>query len=207
MPSKSALIKIAAFAGLGTGLVCLVDGLLWDLVPFNKYQGMFWLSFLPLILFFMKEQQDRRYLGNMLVSFVAGLAWGLLAIGAIMLLSPLGVVLLDIVIDLLICGLIVFVHKGLLGDTPFNAVACVFLGFALTLGCMTTSFPLAGALVPPMTLNGLDMLIIFTWGIAVTFALSWACDLLIGTFALKGAPPAGTQESPDGPQGAPRGGK
>ena len=36
------------FAGLGTGLVCLVYGLLWDFAPFNKYQGMFWLTFMPL---------------------------------------------------------------------------------------------------------------------------------------------------------------
>lgn len=41
MPPKSVLIKIALFAGIGTGLVCLVDGLMWDFTPFNNYQGMF----------------------------------------------------------------------------------------------------------------------------------------------------------------------
>lgn len=61
---------------------------------------------------------------------------------------------------------------------PLNAVACVFLGFAETLGCMQTSFPIAGELVPPMTLNGIDLFIIFTAGIAATFCLSWFCDLL-----------------------------
>lgn len=66
--NKQVLLKIAAIAVLGTGLVCLVDGLLWDLLPFNSYQGMFWLSFLPLILFFMKEQQDRKYLLDMWLS-------------------------------------------------------------------------------------------------------------------------------------------
>ena len=111
MPSKTMLIKIAAFAGLGTGLVCLIYGLLWDMLPFNKYQGIFWLSFMPLILFFMKERQDRKYLLNMFLSFAAGLIWGLLAIFAIVNLAPLGIIPLDIVIDLVICGLIVFVHK------------------------------------------------------------------------------------------------
>lgn len=189
MPPKSVLLKIALFAGLGTGIVCLVDGLIWDFVPFNKYQGMFWLTFMPLILFFMKEQQDRKYLANMWLSFVCGLIWGLIAIGAIMLIMPTGgPVVLDIVIDFLICALIVFVHKGLLGQTPFNAVACVFLGFAETLGCMQTSFPIAGQLVPPMTLNGFDLIIIFTWGLLVTFCLSFVCDTLIGKFVLSKLP-------------------
>ena len=190
MPSKSTLIKIALCAGLGTGLVCLVDGLLWDFVPFNKYQGMFWLTFMPLILFFMKEQQDRKYLLNMWLSFVCGLIWGLVAIAGIMVLAPVSPVILDIVIDFVICALIVFVHKGLLDKTPLNAVACVFLGFAETLACLQTSFPIAGELLPPMSLNGIDMLIIFTWGILVTFCLSFVCDLLIGKFVISKLPPA-----------------
>ena len=196
MPPKSVLLEIALFAGLGTGIVCLVDGLIWDFVPFNKYQGMFWLTFMPLILFFMKEQQDRKYLGNMWLSFVCGLIWGLIAVGAIMLIMPTGgPVVLDIIIDFLICALIVFVHKGLLDQTPFNAVACVFLGFAETLGCMQTSFPIAGQLVPPMTLNGIDLIIIFTWGLLVTFCLSFVCDKLIGKFVLSKLPaPAGTNQ-------------
>lgn len=136
MPPKSVLIKIALFAGIGTGLVCLVDGLMRDFTPFNKYQGMFWLTFMPLILFFMKEKQDRKYLLNMWLSFICGLAWGLVAIGAIAALSPAGPVILDVIIDFLICAAIVFVHKGLLNRTPLNAVACVFLGFAETLGCL-----------------------------------------------------------------------
>ena len=189
MPPKPVLLKIALFAALGTGIVCLVDGLLWDLVPFNKYQGMFWLTFMPLILFFMKEQQERKYLLNMWLSFICGLLWGLVAIGAIMLIAPVGgTVVLDIIIDFIICGCIVFVHKGLLDKTPLNAVACVFLGFAETLGCLQTSFPIAGELVAPMTLNGIDMLIIFTWGILVTFCLSWVCDKLIGKFVLSKLP-------------------
>ena len=106
-----------------------------------------------------------------------------------MLIMPTGgPVVLDIVIDFLICALIVFVHKGLLDQTPFNAVACVFLGFAETLGCMQTSFPIAGQLVPPMTLNGIDLVIIFTWGLLVTFCLSFVCDKLIGTFVLSKLP-------------------
>ena len=192
MPSKSTLIKIAVFAGLGTGIACLVDGLLWDFAPFNKYQGMFWVTFLPLILFFMKEHQERKYLINMWVSFVCGLLWGLLALGAIMTLSLMSPVLLDVVIDLVICGLVVFVHKGLLDKTPANAVACVFLGFALTLSCMTTGFTVGGQIVAPGTLNGIDMLIIFTWGLLVTFFLSWLCDVLIGKFVMA--------KLPDGPQ-------
>lgn len=194
MPSKSTLIKIAVFAGLGSGIACLVDGLLWDFAPFNKYQGMFWVTFLPLILFFTKEHQERKYLINMWVSFVCGLLWGLLALGAIMTLSLMSPVLLDVVIDLVICGLIVFVHKGLLDKTPANAVACVFLGFALTLSCMTTGFTVGGQIVAPGTLNGIDMLIIFTWGLLVTFFLSWLCDVLIGKFVMA--------KLPDGPQSA-----
>ena len=190
MPSKSTLLKIALFAGIGTGIVCLIDGLLWDFVPFNKYQGMFWLTFMPLILFFMKEQQERKYLLNMWLSFVCGLVWGLVAIAAIMVLAPVSPVVLDIVIDFVICALIVFVHKGLLDNTPFNAVACVFLGFAETLACLQTSFPIAGELLAPMSLNGFDMLIIFTWGILVTFCLSLVCDLLIGKFVISKLPPA-----------------
>lgn len=188
MPDAKTLVKIGAFAGIGTGTVCLVDGLIWDLLPFNQYQGMFWLTFMPLILFFMMENGTRKYLLNMWLSFACGLLWGLLATGAIMAFSSSGIVVLDIIIDLVICGLIVFVHKGLLGKTPLNAVACVFLGFAETLGCMQTSFPIAGELVPPMTLNGIDLFIIFTAGIAVTFCLSWFCDLLIGKFVFKGKP-------------------
>lgn len=188
MPSKATLIKIGAFAGISTGIVCLVDGLLWDLLPFNQYQGMFWLSFMPLILFFMREHQDRKYLLNMLLSFVCGLLWGLLAIAVIMTTSLAGVIVVDTLINLVICGLIVFVHKELLDATPLNAVACVFLGFAETLGCLTTSFPIAGQLVPPMTLNGIDLLIIFACGAAVAFAVSWAGDLLIGKFVFKGKP-------------------
>lgn len=194
MPSKTMLIKIAAFAGLGTGLVCLIYGLLWDMLPFNKYQGIFWLSFMPLILFFMKERQDRKYLLNMFLSFAVGLVWGLLAIFAIMNLAPLGIIPLDIVIDLVICGLIVFVHKGLLDKTPFNAVACVFLGFAQTLGCMLTSFPVFGELLPPASLNGIDLLIIFGLGTIAAFFVSLLCDALIGKFVFKGNPPAGPEE-------------
>lgn len=85
-----------------------------------------------------------------------------------------------------------FVHKGLLDRTPLNAVACVFLGFAETLGCLQTSFPIAGELLPPMSLNGIDMLVIFTWGTLVTFALSWVCDALIGKFVI------GKHPSPEG---------
>lgn len=193
MPDKSTLFKIAVFAGLGTGIVCLIDGLIWNYVPINKYQGMFWVTFLPLILFFMKENQDRKYLVNMWVSFVCGLLWGLLAIGSIMMLSPISPVFPDIVIDLVICGLIVFVHKGLLDRTPANAVACVFLGFALTLACMGTGFNVGGEIVAPMTLNGLDMLIVFTWGLAATFFLSLLCDAFIGKFVM-GKRPRGDQE-------------
>lgn len=183
------LIKIGLFAGLGTGITCLVYGLLWDFLPFNKYQGIFWLTFMPLILFFMREHQDRKYLLNMLLTFVCGLLWGLLAIGAIMLLNPAGPVVLDIVINFVICGLIVFVHKGLLDNTPFNAVACAFLGFAETLGCLKTSFPIFGELVPPMTLGALDLLVMFVCGLACTFVLSWFCDLLINKFVFHGQPP------------------
>lgn len=186
--NKQALIKIAAVAGLGTGIVCLVDGLLWDLIPFNGYRGMFWLSFLPLILFFMKEDQDRKYLVNMWLSFVCGLLWGLIALVAVKTLSPVGAVPADIVIDFLICGLIVFVHKGLLCNTLFNAVACVFLGFAETLGCICTGFIFNGELAMPGTLNGIDMLIVFTLGLIVTFFLSLLCDVLINKIVFKGKP-------------------
>jgi hypothetical protein len=41
-----------------------------------------------------------------------------------------------------------------------------------------------------MSLNGIDMLIIFTWGILVTFCLSLVCDLLIGKFVISKLPPA-----------------
>lgn len=197
MPSKETLIKIAVFAGLGTGLVCLVDGWLWDLLPFNKYQGMFWLTFMPLILFFMLENGERKFLINMWCSFACGLIWGLVAIGAIMVFGSTGPVVMDIIIDFLICGLIVFVHKGLLSNTPFNAVACVFLGFAETLGCLSTSYPIAGQLVPPMTLNGIDLIIIYSCGIIVTFCLSWFCDFLIGKFVFKGQPPLQPSASED----------
>lgn len=107
-------------------------------------------------------------------------------------MSPAGPVILDTIIDFLICAAIVFVHKGLLDRTPLNAVACVFLGFAETLGCLQTSFPIAGELLPPMSLNGIDMLVIFTWGTLVTFALSWVCDALIGKFVI------GKHPSPEG---------
>ena len=193
MPSKAMLVKIGVFAGLGTGIVCLIDGLLWDLTPFNSYQGIFWLTFMPLILFFMKEHQERKYLINMWLSFVCGLLWGLLGVGAIMLVNPSdlgGVIALDVIIDFAICFLIVFIHKGLLDRTVLNAVACVFLGFALTLGTLQTSFPIFGELMPPMSLNGIDMLVIFSWGIVVTFFLSLLCDILIGRFVFKGMPPA-----------------
>ena len=186
---RSTLMKIGLFAALGTGIVCLVYGLLWDFIPFNKYQGMFWLTFMPLILFFMKEHQERKFLLNMLLTFCCGLLWGLLAVGAIMVLNPAGTIVLDIVIDFIICGLIVFVHKGLLDATPFNAVACAFLGFAEALGCLQTSFPISGELVAPMTLGAPDLLILFVCGLACTFALSWLCDLLIGKFVFKGQPP------------------
>lgn len=186
---RSTLVKIGLFAGLGTGIVCLAYGLLWDLLPFNKYQGIFWLTFMPLILFFMKEHQERKYLLNMLLTFCCGLLWGLLATGAIMILNPAGPIALDIVINLVICAAIVFVHKGLLDSTPFNAVACAFLGFAETLGCLQTSFPIAGELTPPMTLGAPDLLILFVCGLACTFALSLVCDALIGKFVFRGQPP------------------
>lgn len=153
MPPKSVLIEIALFAGIGTGLVCLVDGLMWDFAPFSKYQGMLWLTSMPLILFFMKEKQDRKHLLNMWLSFICGLAWGLVAIGAIAALSPAGPVILDIIIDFLICAAIVFVHKGLLDRTLSNAVACVFLGFAETLGCLQTSVPRRGRAAAPYELE------------------------------------------------------
>lgn len=45
--------------------------------PVQQVPGNFWLTFMPLILFFMKENQDRKYLLNMWLSFICGLAWGL----------------------------------------------------------------------------------------------------------------------------------
>ncbi len=191
MPSKTMLLKIALMAGLGTGIVCLIAGLFWDLLPFNKYSGMFWLMFMPLILYFMRDNAPRAYLVNMLLSFVSGLLWGLLAIFCVMTLQSAGAVVIAVAIDFLICGLIVFVHKGLLGATPLNAVACVFLGFAETLGCLTTSYPLSGSLAAPGTLNGIDLLVIFAAGILVTFCLSWLCEKLVG----KVAPQAGQPQA------------
>jgi len=44
-----------------------------------------------------------------------------------MAIAPVSPIALDFVIDFLICALIVFVHKGLLDSTPFNAeLMCVF---------------------------------------------------------------------------------
>ena len=70
-------------------------------------------------------------------------------------------------------------------------------GFAETLGCLQTSLPITGELLPPMSLNGIDMLIIFTWGILVTFALSWVCDMLIGKFVMGKLPAPGGADAQD----------
>ena len=43
-------------------------------------------------------------------------------------------------------------------------------------------------LVPLMTLNDVDLIVIFTWSLLVTFCLSFVCDTLIGKFVLSKLP-------------------
>lgn len=43
---------IGALAGLGTGLAVLVVAVVFNLIPNNKYAGVFWMCFLPLVVFY-----------------------------------------------------------------------------------------------------------------------------------------------------------
>ena len=43
-------------------------------------------------------------------------------------------------------------------------------------------------LVPLMTLNDVDLIVIFTWSLLVTFCLSFVCDKFIDKFVLSKLP-------------------
>lgn len=182
---------IGALAGLGTGLAVLVVAVVFNLIPNNKYAGVFWMCFLPLVVFYSQEKTDKKDLINIWCSFVVGLIWGYIGVIITPPLQAMGTWAFIIVEFFIIEVLILYVHKGLLGHTILNRVSSVFLGFALSIAASTSYF-WSGKLsatfqLLPMEQNftQIDLFIIFTIGCVVCLINEVACNLIIGNYMKK----------------------
>lgn len=79
MDKKTGMV-IVILIGLGSALPIWIFGMCYDLAPFNKYVGVFWMCFLPLAIYYSAEHPQLKSVLNMICSFVLGLGWGYLGV-------------------------------------------------------------------------------------------------------------------------------
>lgn len=204
--SKKMAIIIGALVGVGSAIPIFVFGLAYDLIPFNKYAGVFWMCFIPLALYYSSEQPQMKNLLNMTLSYILGLCWGYLGVVITPAVKMQGVIVFAVVEYLILVFLILFVTKGLLGKTLFNNVPCTFIGFALSIAASTTRFwsghmdtETFQLLPTESNWNQLDLFVIFICGIVMTILAELLCKVIIGSYMKKhgGTPLASHETSTD----------
>lgn len=172
---RSIGLCIAISAGIVAYLLCTVMGFL----PFIQY---LWIGFLSMIIYFsVGVHKDAKTYLKMFCSFLCGLAWGQLSnliYMSVFSANPLAAGLLD---NIILVGVMVWVHTALLGNTVFGFLPTAFLGFAETVGFWGRPFPAQGlGMMGSMsTPTGLGYLIVyFLFGLAFAFLVETITDLL-----------------------------
>lgn len=191
---KKTRFAIGTLVALGTAVAIFVGGLIFDLVPDNKYVGVFWMLFMPVALFYMldDERRKRKFIINLLCSFSVGLLWGWISVITTPLLKPFGELSVALVEYFIIMVLIMFVHGPLLKNTVFNVIPATFIAFALSIASSTTMWWTGKVnyetfqLVPiDKPWDQLDLLIIFVLGCGMTWLIETTCGLFVGAYLKK----------------------
>jgi uncharacterized membrane protein YfcA len=199
---KKILFAIGTLVALGTALAIFVGGLVFDLVPFNNYVGVFWMLFIPVALFYMLDdaRRKRKFIINMLCSFAVGLVWGWVSVITTPLLKSYGEIPFALVEYLVLMFLIMFVHGPLLKNTVFNVIPAVYMAFALSIASSTTMW-FSGHIDPKTFLplpidkpwNQLDLLIVYIIGCGMTWLIETVCIIFVEAYLKKKNPEAGHQ--------------
>lgn len=193
MDKKTSLI-IGELVALGTATAIFVGGLIFDLVPFNKYVGVFWMMFIPVALFYMmdEEKRQKKLLINLFCSFAVGLVWGWISVITTPLFKSFGEISFALVEYFIIMVLIMFVHGTLLKNTVFNVVPAAFMALALSIASSTTMWwtgkvdYVTFQLIPiDKAWNQLDLLVIFALGCAMAWLIDTCCALCVGAYLKK----------------------
>jgi hypothetical protein len=191
---KKMRFVIGTLVALGTGLAIFVGGLVFDLVPFNKYVGVFWMLFIPVALFYMldDERRKRKFIINMLCSYAVGLIWGWISVITTPLLKPFGEIPFALMEYFIIMVLIMFVHGPVLKNTVFNVISVTYMAFALSIASSTTMWwtgKISNETFQPVPIdkawNQLDLLIIFVIGCGMTWLIETCCGLFVGAYLKK----------------------
>lgn len=179
---KKTQIMIGFLAAFGGGFIIFILGMAYDLVPFNTYSHQFWIIFLVFILYFAIGGEIKN-IPSMTVSYICGLVWGFLSCVSAYLWQASNHTLFAFINYFLIASLIVFVHKGLLGNTVFGNPMAAFLGMALSIFVATCSVPSStGEYLAPNTWNFVDLFIIYLIAIFLCFFVSIFTGFLIKNY-------------------------
>lgn len=186
-------LTCTALAAIGSGLGLFICGFILEIFPTNPYRGVFWMVMLPMVLFYTMKEPKRKDILNLLCSFAAGLVWGFVSVATTQAVKMAGGPLLFTLVEYgLMTAAIIFVHGGLLANTPFNKPAAAFLGLALSVAASTTSFWSGGIDFSNGTLipieghwNQFDLLIVFAIGCAAVWLVETLGGLLVGMYMKK----------------------
>jgi hypothetical protein len=191
---KKIRFAIGTLVAFGTALAIFVGGLIFDLVPFNKYVGVFWMSFIPVALFYMldDERRKRKFIINMLCSYAVGLIWGWISVITTPLLKSFGEIPFALVEYFIIMFLIMFIHGPVLKNTVFNVIPATYMAFAFSVASSTTMWWTGKMNYETFTLipidkawNQLDLLIIFIIGCGMTWLIETCCIFFVGSYMKK----------------------
>ena len=176
---KKQMLKLGASISFGGGLVIFVMGLLYDLLPFNKYASAFWMIFVVLVVYFALGA-EKRNIPKMIVCYACGLVWGLISNFTAFLFMQSAHLLFAFLNYFLIASLMVFIHQFIAGKTVFGCAPAAFLGLAESIFVATCGVPDGtGGLLPPMTWGPIDLFIIYMIGIVMVTLLALASDLIV----------------------------
>lgn len=189
---------IGLCVSLGTALSIFIGGVIFDLFPGNKYTGVFWMLFMPVALYYMKDQntRSRKDIMNMLASFTVGLVWGYISVVTTPVLKQMGEFPFALVEYFILMFFIMIVHGTLLNKTVFDQVPCVFIAFALSIASSTTMWWSGGMnsetfMPAPIEApwNQLDLFIVYVIGCALLWLMETLCGLFVGTYLKKNGKP------------------
>lgn len=177
--NKKQMLKLGFGISFGGGLIIFIMGLLYDLLPFNKYSSAFWMVFLVLVVYFALGA-ERRNIPKMIVCYICGLLWGMVSNFTGYLLMQSNHLLFAFLNYFLIAGLMVFIHQFIAGKTVFGCAPAAFLGLAESIFVATCGVPDGtGGLLPPMSWGPVDLFIIYIIGIVMVTLLSLVSDLIL----------------------------
>lgn len=177
---KKKMLKLATGIAFGGGLVIFLMGLAFDLLPVNPYSHVFWMIFLPLIIYFSLGA-DKKNIPAMIVSFACGLAWGFISNIPAFLFMQNNYILFAFLNYFLIAGLIVFIHQFIARGTVFRLAPCAFLGLAESIFVATCSIPdRGGNMLAPMTWGTIDLFIIYIAAMAMVTILAFFTQFIAG---------------------------